>query len=298
MKARGDYVQIDDIRLIITLSEEKNMRKAAERLFVSQPALSQRLQNLEKQIGSELFIRSQKGLIITASGEIILNYAKKMEETYQTMLEQLQILKSDISGTLKIAVSSVVAQYWLPPVLKKYVSSYPEVQVSLFTGWSSEITNRLYENEVHLAIVRGNQNWFGEKELLFSDELLLVDTKKHSLEEYKTIQRPFIQFKSNSNYYQLIQSWWYEHFNSLPKHEIVVDQIETCKQFVLNGLGFAILPSSVLHDVSDENIIKTPLITKEQSGLYRDTYLLYNRDAMKLKQVEGFIESIRKKNKD
>jgi len=288
-------MQIDDIRLIITLAEEKNMRKAAERLFVSQPALSQRLQNLEKQMGSELFIRSQKGLIITASGEIILNYAKRMEETYQNMLEQLQILKSDISGTLKIAVSSVVAQYWLPPVLKRYVSQYPDVQVSLFTGWSSEITNRLYENEVHLAIVRGNQNWFGEKELLFSDELLLVDSKKHELADYKEIGRPFIQFKSNSNYYQLIQSWWYEHFNSLPKHEIVVDQIETCKQFVLNGLGFAILPSTVLHDVFDENIIKTPLFTKEHTRLFRDTYLLYNRDAMKLKQVKGFIESIRKK---
>ncbi len=288
-------LQIDDIRLMITLAEEKNMRKAAERLFVSQPALSQRLQNLEKQIGSELFIRSQKGLIITASGEIILNYAKRMEDTYQSMLEQLQILNSDISGTLKIAVSSVVAQYWLPPVLKQYVSQFPDVQVSIFTGWSSEITNRLYENEVHLAILRGNQNWFGEKELLFSDELLLVDTKKHDLADYKEIQRPFIQFKSNSNYYQLIQSWWYEHFNSLPKHEIVVDQIETCKQFVLNGLGFAILPSSALHDVREDNLIKTPLYSKEQARLYRDTYLLYNRDAMKLKQVEGFIKSIRKK---
>ncbi|WP_142288270.1 LysR family transcriptional regulator [Bacillus sp. EAC] len=288
-------MQIDDIRLMITLAEEKNMRKAAERLFVSQPALSQRLQNLEKQIGSELFIRSQKGLIITASGEIILNYAKRMEDTYQSMLEQLQILNSDISGTLKIAVSSVVAQYWLPPVLKQYVSQFPDVQVSIFTGWSSEITNRLYENEVHLAILRGNQNWFGEKELLFSDELLLVDTKKHDLADYKEIQRPFIQFKSNSNYYQLIQSWWYEHFNSLPKHEIVVDQIETCKQFVLNGLGFAILPSSALHDVREDNLIKTPLYSKEQARLYRDTYLLYNRDAMKLKQVEGFIKSIRKK---
>lgn len=289
-------MQIDDIKLMITLAEEKNMRKAAERLFVSQPALSQRLQNLEKQVGSELFIRSQKGLIITASGEIILHYAKKMEETYQTMLEQLQILNSDISGTLKIAVSSVVAQYWLPPVLKRYVSDFPNVQVSLFTGWSSEITNRLYENEVHLAIVRGNQNWYGEKEVLFSDELLLVDTQKFELSEYKEIHRPFIQFKSNSNYYQIIQSWWYEQFNSLPRNEIVVDQIETCKQFVLNGLGFAILPSTVLHDVKDDILIKTPLYTKENTLLTRDTYLLYNRDALKLKQVEGFMQSIRKKS--
>jgi len=288
-------MHMDDFRFIITLAEEKNMRKAAERLFVSQPALSQKLQNLERILGTELFVRSQKGLTITASGEIVLQYAKEMEMTYQQMTEKLLISKSGVSGTLKLAVSSVVAQYWLPPLLKKFLIEHPNVQISLFTGWSSEIMNRLHENEVQLAIVRGNQDWYGKKELIFSDELLLVDPVKHGLLEYKHLNKPFIQFRSNSNYYQLIQSWWYETFGSAPKQEIVVDQIETCKQLVLNGVGFAILPSTVLHDVSNEVLNRIPLFMNKEKRLLRDTYLLYNEDVSKLKQVEGFLNIIKEK---
>ena len=67
---------LSDLQLLVTLSEEANMRKAAERLFVSQPALSQRLQNIEKQWGTKLFIRSQKGLILTPPGELVISFAK------------------------------------------------------------------------------------------------------------------------------------------------------------------------------------------------------------------------------
>jgi len=288
-------MHMDDFRFIITLAEEKNMRKAAERLFVSQPALSQKLQNLERILGTDLFVRSQKGLTITASGEIVLQYAKEMEMTYHQMTEKLLISKIGVSGTLKLAVSSVVAQYWLPPLLKKFLVEHPNVQISLFTGWSSEIMNRLYENEVQLAIVRGNQDWYGKKELIFSDELLLVDPIKQDLSEYKDLNKPFIQFRSNSNYYQLIQSWWYETFGSAPKQEIVVDQIETCKQLVLNGIGFAILPSTVLHDVPSEVLNRIPLLMNKEKKLLRDTYLLYNEDVSKLKQVEGFLNIIKEK---
>ena len=66
-----------ELEIIIALAEEGNMRKAAERLFLSQPALSQRLQSIEKEWGTLLFIRSQKGLETTSAGEIVVAYAKE-----------------------------------------------------------------------------------------------------------------------------------------------------------------------------------------------------------------------------
>lgn len=68
---------ISELQLLTVLSQEMNMRKAAERLFVTQPALSQRLQNIEKDWGTPLFIRSQRGLSLTAAGELVTKFARE-----------------------------------------------------------------------------------------------------------------------------------------------------------------------------------------------------------------------------
>ena len=70
--------------------------------------------------------------------------------------------------------------------------------------------------------------------------------KLTSIDELKDTDRPFVQFKSDSNYYMEIQRWWQRHFAQKPGRQITVDQIETCKQLALNGIGYAILPSITL----------------------------------------------------
>ncbi|MBR3205216.1 MAG: LysR family transcriptional regulator, partial [Bacillus sp. (in: Bacteria)] len=69
-------MQLQELHMLVVLSEELNMRKASERLFVSQPALSQRLQTIEKEWGTKIFFRSQKGLTVTSAGEQIIQFAK------------------------------------------------------------------------------------------------------------------------------------------------------------------------------------------------------------------------------
>ena len=87
--------------------------------------------------------------------------------------------------------------------------------------------------------------------------MYFVDKEITNIEEIVTSERPFIQFKSDSDYYQEIQQWWQNQFQSNPRHQIVVDQIETCKQMALNGIGYAILPSITLDE--EEDIHKIPL---------------------------------------
>ncbi|MEM5608421.1 LysR family transcriptional regulator [Bacillus toyonensis] len=284
-KERGRKLQIDDFQMMVVLAQESNMRKATERLFVSQPALSQRLQSMEKQWGMKFFIRSQKGLTITPEGEKVANYAKEMLQREENIKSELAVFRTETYGTLKIAVASVIGQYWLPPVLKKFVQKYPSVKISLFTGWSSEVQKQFYEGDVHVAILRGSQEYKGQKQQLFEDELYLVDKEIKDISMLKETNRPFIQFKSDSTYYGQIQNWWYGLFSNPPKRTIVVDQIETCKQLVLNGIGYALLPSTVLKEVQ-ENMYKTPV------QLTRETWLLTSESARQLKQVQAFLEII------
>ncbi len=280
-----------EFQILAVLAKEKNMRKAAERLFVSQPALSQRLQSIEKVWNTKIFIRTQKGLLITPAGEKIVEFAEEVLSKDAKVREEITSLDKEVYGTLKIAVATIIGQYWLPKVLKRFIQKYPNAKVSLVTGWSSDIVKSLYEDEVHVGIIRGNPEWKGVKKHLLKDNLYLVDTEIEELSELEYTERPFIQFKSDSTYYQDIQVWWHKKFQSPPKRTIVVDQIETCKQMALNGIGYAILPSITLQDDYD-NIKKIPLEEDEVSKLHRDTWLIGYESAFNLKQVQAFIDIV------
>ncbi|MCD4840154.1 LysR family transcriptional regulator [Neobacillus sedimentimangrovi] len=269
-----------------------NMRKASERLFVSQPALSQRLQTIEKEWGAKLFIRSQKGLSLTPAGEHVIAFVNEVLKKQEKVRETLYSLQDGVSGTLKIAVASIVGQNWLPQVLKKFVNKYPQVKISLVTGWSSEILNSLYDDQVHIGIIRGTPDWKGVKVHLFADPLFLVDREDTKPEQLLETDRPFIQFKSDSNYYQEIQDWWMRNFNTSPRRTIVVDQIETCKQMAFNGIGYAILPGITLTKAERE-IYKIPLVNENGEPLKRDTWLLGYESAFQLKQVQALVEVIK-----
>lgn len=282
-----------DFQIIKVLAEELNMRKAAERLFLSQPALSLRLQTIEKDWNAKLFLRSQKGLTPTPEGELVIEFANTTIQQREEVMESIQSLSSKVHGTLKIACASIVGQNWLPKVLKDFVQTYPEAKISLLTGWSSEIVKSIYDGEAHIGIVRGQSDWKGKKTHLFRDTLYLVDKEMTSVDDVLTTEKPFIQFKSDSNYYQEIQLWWQKHFSTNPKRQIIVDQIETCKQMAVNGIGYAILPSITLN--GQENVHKIPLTNQEeQFELTRDTWLIGYDASFELPQVEAFVEIVYK----
>jgi len=289
-------MQTSELRMLVVLAEEMNMRKAAERLFVSQPALSQRLQTIEKSWGLQIFIRSQKGLTLTPAGEKIIAYAQEVVLKEEKVKEEILALEGEVHGTLKLAVASIIGQHWLPSVLKTYVRKYPHAKISLITGWSSEILKSMYEDHVHLGIIRGNPEWKGLKKHLLTDTLYLVDTEIQNIEEVLRTERPFIQFKSDSSYYQEIQDWWHRQFNTSPKRTIVVDQIETCKQMALNGIGYAILPSVTLQD-EEHGVFKIPLLDEDGKPIERDTWLLGFESSFGLKQVKAFLEIVEEQQK-
>ncbi|WP_026574715.1 LysR family transcriptional regulator [Bacillus sp. UNC438CL73TsuS30] len=283
---------LSEFQLLSVLAQEMNMRKASERLFVSQPALSQRLQTIEKDWGTKLFIRSQKGLALTPSGEQVIQFVNEVLKKEEKVRESIHSLQAGVSGTLKIAVASIVGQNWLPQVLKQFIDTYPQAKISLVTGWSSEILKCLHDDQVHIGIIRGTPDWKGAKIHLFSDPLYLVDRVITKPEQVLDTDRPFIQFKSDSNYYQEIQDWWMRNFKTSPKRTIVVDQIETCKQMTFNGIGYSILPSITLKN-AEKNIFKIPLLNENQLPLKRDTWLLGYESAFQLKQVNAFVELIK-----
>ncbi|AOC92564.1 putative HTH-type transcriptional regulator YraN [Bacillus amyloliquefaciens] len=179
--------------VLITLFEEKNMTKAAERLYMTQPALSYRLKNLEAQFGVRLF----------SEGEYLVEYAKEMLREFRKMKDDILNMSHEVSGVLRLGVSSNFAQYKLPAILKRFSDQYPSVQLHVNTGWSAKVMDLLHHSGVHLGIMRGNYDWQGEKQLLNEERLYLISKTEINSEDLPKL--PMIYYQTDASLKSLIQ---------------------------------------------------------------------------------------------
>ncbi|EUJ39098.1 LysR family transcriptional regulator [Brochothrix campestris] len=289
-------MSITEFRILDMLAEELNMRKTAERLYISQPALSQRLQSIEARWGKQLFIRTRKGLLLTPQGELIVEFARSVINREENVFDKLLAMEGVVQGTLKIYSGTIVAQRWLPFVFKEFVKRYPHVNIELDSGGSRRAQQAIADGKVHLAITRGETDWLGEKRYLFGDNLSLADKYHTSIEDILASERPFIRFKTDSDYDQSIMDYWQQYFHRLPEKTLVVDQIETCKQMAMSGMGYTILPLLTIDKHTDLNLM--PLIQEDGTQLHRDTWLLGYKKSFQLPQVQAFVQLIEELDKE
>jgi DNA-binding transcriptional LysR family regulator len=278
-----------DWNMLITLYEERNITKAAERLYISQPALTYRLHQLEKEFGTGIVTRGKKGVEFTVQGTYLVNYAKEMLLQLRKAKEYIVNMDQSVKGTLRLGVSGMFARYELPRLLKNFLAKYPDVEINLKTGWSSEVNQLLQKEDVHLGIVRGNYNWHGEAYLIREEMISVASHKQIELEELPSL--PQINYQTDPSLRMLIDNWWKERFRTPPTIAMEVDRLDTCKQLVLHGLGYAFFPNICLSD--DEPLHTIPLISKDQQPLVRQTWIIYRESSMELTLVKAFIDFLK-----
>lgn len=280
-------MKITDYELLLKLDEIGTIRGTAKVVLISQPAVTQRLKYIEEYFGQQLFIRTAKRLKLTPPGEIILTHAKEVVEREEAVINKLAKSSQDVQGTLSIACSSLISQRFLPEILGEYTSKYPKVAIDLVTGISEDI-KREHKN-YDVCIIRGEKLKESTCVRLFADPLYIFDTEEFPEREVK--ERPLISFKSDDSMNELVDNWLYYQQDSIkPLKTMTVDQIETCKQFMKQGIGMAVLPKSV----SDFMMEKYPHLPLKIDGhsVTRDTWVCYQDDAKQLPQVNHFIEAL------
>lgn len=274
-----------DWHIITTLYEEKNITKAAGRLYISQPALTYRIQQMEKEFDSKIVSRGKKGVEFTVKGEFLVQYAQDMIDQLRKTKEQILNMDNTVKGTLRLAVSGLFARYELPSLLKEFLSIYPEVEVNLKTGWSSDIHQMLQKEESHLGIVRGDYSWKENKILLREEKICIASSKKIEFDELPSLPR--VNYQTDHSLKNTIENWWQETYSVPPMISMEVDRLDTCKELVLNGLGYAILPEICIKN--DEDLYIAPILLQENKYLLRNTWIFYRDAALELAQVKAFI---------
>ncbi|WP_423408936.1 LysR family transcriptional regulator [Heyndrickxia sp. MSNUG] len=278
-----------DWNLLTTLFEYKNITKTSEVLRISQPAISYRLQRLEDEFGIKIVHRGHRGVAFTPQGEYLAEYAAKMQRDFQKVKEDVLNFENNIQGTLRISASSIFSRYKLPPILGKFNEKYPLVEFHLNTGWSEEVINSIYKEQSQIGILRGSHNFSHEKQLLMEENLLIVSKKEVDMENLAHLPR--IYYNTDTSLKTLIDNWWTENYMLPPTITMRVDNMETCKEMVLNGLGYAILPNILLE--GDEELFKIPCLTQQGSPVTRKTWLIYKKEYSNNVVIKAFCEFLR-----
>ena len=169
--------QLENFRLKVfrSVAQHLSFRKAAEQLFLSQPAITLQIRALENDLGVRLFDRTAGRVSLTRQGTILVDYANKLAALVAEAEQALGTTDGKISGQLSLGVSTTIAQYVLPRLLGAFLSEHPLVKFSLQSGNTSHIVHLLLDNRIHLGLIEGPARESGVRmEPFMEDELVLV----------------------------------------------------------------------------------------------------------------------------
>ncbi|GAB3577002.1 LysR family transcriptional regulator [Spirosoma luteolum] len=173
-----------DFRLTVfyTVAKRLSFTKAAAELFVTQPAVTKHIQELENRFGTALFDRRGNQISLTTAGQLLLRHAETILATYRQLEFDMNALKGEPGGVLRLGASSTVSQYVIPPVLARFHEQSADVSISLNSGNTEQIEQQLLNNDIDLGLVEGRTHHSDIRYTPFvKDELVLICRSDHPL---------------------------------------------------------------------------------------------------------------------
>jgi len=169
------------LKVFYTVAKRLSFTKAAEELFISQPAVTKHIHELEQQLGIALFERIGNKITITPAGKIALRYADEIFTSYRNLEYDINQLKHERGGRLQIGASTTIAQYFIPPLLARFNQRYTDIKTSLISGNTEHIEQALLEKDIQLGIIEGNSRNPQLKYIEFArDEIVLISNAAYT----------------------------------------------------------------------------------------------------------------------
>ena len=241
-----------DFRLYVfaTVARRLSFTKAAAELFITQPAVTRHIQELEGQLGTALFDRTGNRISLTPAGQILLRHATSIRAIYRQIEFDINALAGQTGGLLRLGASSTIAQYLVPPVLARFGEQMPAVELALVSGNTEQIEQALLDNDIDLGLVEGRTHHSGIRYTPFTrDELVLVCRADHplskrdaiTLDELETI--PLVLRERGSGSREIVEHALREAGRPLSDLTIRLDlgSTEGIKSYLVNSSSMAFL---------------------------------------------------------
>ena len=289
----GEGVFLGQLQAFLEIARLGNVTRAADTLFLTQPALTSRLKRLEQEIGATLLVRDRKGARLTDAGRAFLPYA---ERAVATMTDaQRVVLEVGRSGTgeLAVAATPTLSMYLLPPVISRFVTANPSVRLSFHSAASELILDMVLRGEVELGLARLLQHPEIESVPLYEEEYILVIDPRHPL---ATAGRVTVADVARETLITLFRSPSFKEFVDVllrqsgqpQRGTIDVDNSEAGKRLVSERIGVGMIPrSAVERELAAGTICR--LDVADLPPMRRTMAVLRRRGAPELTVVRSFL---------
>ncbi|EEM02165.1 LysR family transcriptional regulator [Bacillus pseudomycoides] len=297
-------IELRQLEYFVAVSNELHFTKAAEKLNISQPSLSQQIRALEHEIGMPLFDRIGKKISLTEAGRILLSHSKKVFHEVEQAYAAIQDLNGLQQGKLTIGALLTTVNYLLPPAILNFNALYPNIELSVLGLRTGEIREKLLQNELDIGITFLPVQ---DKEIisipLYQNELTLVVPTNHELTQHTTVtmgvlqKYPIILLPKNFFLTQLIRSHC-QNFNFTPKPILEISTMESLIHMVSKGMGITVLPKPYIDFLQSNSIqaikIKNPTATIEIGIIYRKDKYMCAATRMFIEQLQKIVASFQK----
>lgn len=278
------------LNAFVVVAETGSFSQAAERLFITQPAISKRIFNLEEQMNTRLFDRIGRSVSLTEAGHALLPRAQQLLLDFEDTRRLINNLDSQVSGQLSIATSHHISLHRLPPALRQFSTEHPQVQLDLTFTESERAYDEILKGSAELAIITLSPNPHPQvaEKPIWVDELRYSVAADHPLTAHKEItfkmlnQYPAILPAQTTFTRQLAEA----HFNeeSIDLNVIMsTNNFDTIRMMVSIGLGWSLLPNTLI----DETLHTFQLSSEP---LLRPLGVIYHRDRTLSNAAQAFMK--------
>ena len=249
---------LDQLKILHAISSEGSFKKAAEKLYISQPAVSLQIQNLERQLNTPLFYRDKRKARLTETGQLLIKYCERILSLCEETCRALDELHTLQSGSLIIGASQTTGTYLMPRLIGIFKNKYPQISIELQVHSTRKISWGVANGNIDLAVVGGEVPQELQKDLRITsyaeDELALILPLSHPFSTLEFIQKEdlyrirFIALNTQSTIRNVIDNTLIQHGidSSYLKIEMELNSIEAIKNAVHSGLGAAFVSVSAI----------------------------------------------------
>jgi len=286
-------MQIESLKVFCDLAETESFTKAAQINAVTQSAVSQQISALERTFKSLLIERSKKKFRLTREGQTLYEYSKQIIQTYESLHSKLQELKDIISGTIRVATIYSIGLHDLPPYVKKFMKSYPTVNIHVEYRRANQVYEDVLGNVVDLGLVAyPTKDAKLEIIPLRKEPLVLITHPHHPFAKQKSVKlkalagQKVIGFEPDIPTRKALDKILKEYDVEV-KHVMEFDNVETVKRAVEIDAGISIVPQgTVLQEIAKQTLVAVPI---DDGDFFRPLAAIYKKNKVLSPAMKQFL---------
>ena len=289
------------LQVFHAVAKHLSFTKGAEALFMTQPAVTFQIRQLEEQFNTRLFDRSQGRITLTVAGAVAFEYAERILALSAELDARLKGMGGQVAGPLLIGASTTIAEFLLPPVLGEFKVRYPAVVPRLFVSNSEAVQARVAERSLDLGFIEGESRLPTlASDVCCEDELQVVCAPSHALARQKAIvpraltEHAYVSRELGSGTREVIDRFLEEAGLGLDSLQVVMEASspEALKGLVATGLGFAIMSrATIVKEARLGELVPIPLSPR----LLRNLSVVYPKERIHSRIVNVFMEVARER---